>query len=280
MITFITNATVRTTNVDNGDFNDHPWSPSGSLQDGDTLIIDNPITINGNINYSSINVVFIINDTLTFGNPSFLQLGCESVLIFNAKPIVINVNNNDDKIKICSNVFLSNEIASIEIGQELTKNGIAIPVELLSLDIKLINKQPVIRWSTASEQNNDFYSIKKSEDGSNYYDVARIGGNGTTTDVNHYEYVDETTSTSDKIYYELSQTDFDGTHEVLGVVGIRLETKNICNFNIPVDEIVINIQYYDFNGNLYSSLDDDIPNKYILVLRTNKNTYVKKFMKQ
>lgn len=68
-----------------------------------------------------------------------------------------------------------------------------------------------IQWTTASEQNSDYFTLERSRDGYNWDVIATVNGVGTTNSTNKYEVTDNASS---EVYYRLIQTDFDGTSEV------------------------------------------------------------------
>lgn len=101
-----------------------------------------------------------------------------------------------------------------EIEDFVTGGGASpLPVELTTFDatsgvdgIKLV-------WKTASELNNDYFSVERSEDGANFYEIGRVQGNGTTDIAQVYSFIDR--SPISKIeYYRLRQVDFDGQFEI------------------------------------------------------------------
>ncbi len=96
-----------------------------------------------------------------------------------------------------------------------------LPVELLSFDATFENNVK-ITWSTASEINNEYFSLERSEDGVEFYEIARIEGNGNSTEVIEYAYEDNAYK-SEVEYYRLTQVDFDGQYEVFKA--IRVETN-------------------------------------------------------
>lgn len=72
-----------------------------------------------------------------------------------------------------------------------------------------------IRWTTASEQNSDYFTLERSRDGYNWDAIATIDGAGTTNSTTNYEVIDNAAT---EVYYRLIQTDFDGTSELFGPV--------------------------------------------------------------
>ncbi len=86
-----------------------------------------------------------------------------------------------------------------------------------------------LTWSTASELNNDYFTIERSSDGKVWHHLADIAGHGTANYVNKYEYVDRGFR-SGMVYYRLSQTDFDNhsvTYDVLAVQTVAHSAQSI-----------------------------------------------------
>ena len=105
-----------------------------------------------------------------------------------------------------------------------------LPVELLSFDASF-ESNVKITWSTATEVNNEYFSLERSEDGVEFYEIARIEGNGNSTDVIEYTFEDDTYK-SEIEYYRLTQVDFDGQYEVFKAIRVETnmgETENSFN---------------------------------------------------
>jgi len=90
-----------------------------------------------------------------------------------------------------------------------TKDGTNLPVELLSFDVACNGSAVDLAWSTASEINNDYFTIEKSIDAYSWDVVASIQGSGNSNDVIHYNYTDNGNE-GNSMYYRLKQTDYDG----------------------------------------------------------------------
>jgi hypothetical protein len=84
-----------------------------------------------------------------------------------------------------------------------------LPVELLNFDSNCSNGQEIISWSTATEMNNDYFAIERSDDGNSYHEIGRVNGSGTTSQVHTYSFSDPNPSSS-IVYYRLRQTDYNG----------------------------------------------------------------------
>jgi hypothetical protein len=96
-----------------------------------------------------------------------------------------------------------------------------LPISLLSFDVKGINKKIQINWSTATEINNDFFTLERSIDGNNWEILAYIDGAGNSNQLLDYEYTDEFPYQGIS-YYRLKQTDYDGKFEYFAPVAVNL----------------------------------------------------------
>ena len=86
--------------------------------------------------------------------------------------------------------------------------GHALPVELISFKGRCDNGISTFTWSTASEQNNDHFTLERSPDGVNWITVKTIKGAGNSNKLLSYSATDETAIATDN-YYRLKQFDTD-----------------------------------------------------------------------
>lgn len=101
-----------------------------------------------------------------------------------------------------------------------TPSNTALPIELLFFTAKVNHQNSVaLNWATASEFNNDFFTIERSQDGSSWEIVETLNGNGTTPVRNDYSTFDQRPHAG-LSYYRLKQTDFDGSFEYSNIVSI------------------------------------------------------------
>ncbi len=147
-----------------------------------------------------------------------------------------------------------------------------LPVELMSFDGEVQQSGNYLKWITASEINNDYFIMERSNDGGQTY--VKIGGAikgaGTTPNQNKYNLLDREAPSGTSIY-KLSQTDFDGTTEVIGVVELTRGEATLAIidiFPIPVDNLMnvqissntdneVNVTITDMLGRtIYSELQD------------------------
>ncbi|MEY4595502.1 MAG: putative adhesin, partial [Bacteroidota bacterium] len=89
------------------------------------------------------------------------------------------------------------------------QGGNPLPIELIRFDGFNDGERNVLQWSTATETNNDYFTLKRSADGIQFEPIAQMQGAGNSTTIRNYEYVDNSPLAGIN-YYMLMQTDFDG----------------------------------------------------------------------
>jgi len=101
-------------------------------------------------------------------------------------------------------------------------NGAALPITLSEFNVtESENKKAQINWQTASETNNDYFTIERSKDGRNWEDVIEIEGAGNSSAILDYKTVDDQPYQGTS-YYRLKQTDFDGKFSYSEVESITI----------------------------------------------------------
>jgi hypothetical protein len=99
-----------------------------------------------------------------------------------------------------------------------------LPVELISFTATAENERVNLKWVTASELNNDFFTLQRSSDGVEFTSLDIVDGAGTTQSTSRYNYVDETPAAGIN-YYRLKQTDFDGSSDYSNIIAINLDLE-------------------------------------------------------
>lgn len=106
-----------------------------------------------------------------------------------------------------------------------------LPVELVNFDATCDNNGVIVTWTTATETNNDFFTVQRSENGVTYTNIGIVGGAGNSNTLRNYTFKDENTLAG-MVYYRLMQTDFNGQFETFGPKWVDCKTR-------PVDDVVI-----------------------------------------
>ncbi len=101
-----------------------------------------------------------------------------------------------------------------------------LPVEFIGFSaIPKENKYVSLDWTTATEVNNDYFTVEKSTDGTSWEIVKTIDGAGNTSTLLSYSTTDEYPYYG-LSYYRLKQTDFDGQFSYSKVLTVEIETTN------------------------------------------------------
>ena len=120
-----------------------------------------------------------------------------------------------------------------------------LPVDLISFEARLVDNKAELTWATASEVNNDFFEVQRSEDGKEWEVVGEVDGNGTVNEVINYNFTDPRPLFG-KSFYRLRQVDFDGQFEYSHVVSINNhftgEAMEVLVFPNPTEASNINLR--------------------------------------
>jgi len=106
-----------------------------------------------------------------------------------------------------------------------------LPVELITFNGTVENGAVVLNWATATETNNDYFTIEKSKDAINFETVAFAGGAGNSNVLLLYSTIDNAPF-QDISYYRLKQTDFDGKYTYSNLVKVDFVHQMADNVSI------------------------------------------------
>jgi hypothetical protein len=102
----------------------------------------------------------------------------------------------------------------------------ALPIELLSFTAEVVGDKVHLNWITASETNNDYFTVQRSVDGISFEDITYVDGAGNSNEIRYYSAVDEK-PLSGLSYYRLKQTDFDGGYSYSKAVAVKFTQNRI-----------------------------------------------------
>ncbi len=106
-----------------------------------------------------------------------------------------------------------------------TANNV-LPIDLISFDAKLDGDLVKLSWETASEINNDYFTLERSVDAVSWEEFKTIKGSGNSNQILSYKDYDYTPYLGTS-YYRLKQTDFDGTYSYSEIQTILNFTSNL-----------------------------------------------------
>ncbi|GAB2870913.1 T9SS type A sorting domain-containing protein [Hymenobacter ruber] len=101
-----------------------------------------------------------------------------------------------------------------------------LPVELISFSAERQGDDALLRWTTASEKNNDHFDVESSPDGRTFRRIGTVAGQGSSTQRHDYSLPDPNLAryAADVVYYRLRQVDRDGTFSYSPVRTVQVPT--------------------------------------------------------
>lgn len=181
--------------------------------DSDIMLIK--IDSNGNISPSCTN-----SSGGAVGNPSFTNTTRSSN----------NGNGNNANTELTNNNSTGGLLLNTSCGSTF------IPVELTSFNGKVCEEKGCVEltWQTATEINNDYFSIERSADGISWNEIGKVSGGGNSSSILNYEFVDELfpSPAGEGLgvrYYRLKQTDYDASFEYYGPISVFFSASDEWN---------------------------------------------------
>jgi len=164
--------------------------------------------------------------------------------------------------------------------------GGALPIELLSFNATTNDlNNVVIEWSTASQVNNDYFTIERSLDCENWKEVVKINGVGNANTQIDYAYIDRDPYIG-LSYYRLKQTDYDEVFEIFDPVSVTVKDEMTIGLKIKPNPAINHIDLemvYPETGNInsdiriYNTLGDEVYKKFYMGKLNHINIDISKY---
>jgi hypothetical protein len=100
-----------------------------------------------------------------------------------------------------------------------TTTPAGLPITLINFYAILQNNETVLNWSTATEENNAYFTVERSQDGKNFEPIITKTGADNSGVKKEYTAYDENPLPGIS-YYRLRQTDYNGKSETFNIVAI------------------------------------------------------------
>lgn len=163
--------------------------------------------------------------------------GGQGVVIFNGPVPSTNVSVTTlNGVGGCNNstynpgpcTFQAGSGAGANNGGVIGNTSGPMPIELLRFDAEQFGKNKVqLTWETASETNNNYFTVERFIEGNEWTDVAKVKGMGNSSVIHNYETFDHNPPCG-LLYYRLKQTDFDGNFKYSDVTTV----KRVCDTDV------------------------------------------------
>lgn len=99
---------------------------------------------------------------------------------------------------------------------------VPLPVGYTQWDAQFTGSDVRLYWSTATEQNNHYFAVQRSQNGMVWETIGLVQGNGTSEEEHFYSYTDKTPLNGIN-YYRLMQVDTDGTPDYTDIRSVNTE---------------------------------------------------------
>lgn len=138
-----------------------------------------------------------------------------------------------------------------------------LPIILSDFTVKKVNDKSIIKWTTLTEINNDYFIIERSTDGKRFEEINKTKGSGNSNQTINYQFVDYRPKEGIN-YYRLKQVDFDGTYSYSEIKVLNFENNSVIGIYYYENHLYIksketlantSIEIYNLSGQLISSIN-------------------------
>jgi hypothetical protein len=211
-------------------FNSPVFNAGGSVG-GPNLIADWSVRINqsGNVDANDSAMVYYYLDGALVRTDIYAGIGSPAVFTSARRILVRSGSTYEVEIKLLNDK--ANELWQIK-SNDITVCLLPVfappsplPITLAGFTAKAQNENSVLlSWITMAEVNNDYFTLERSQNGTQFSTLATVEGSGNTTDIRKYLYTDKN-PLGGTSYYRLKQTDFNGTSVTFKPVSVSLDSK-------------------------------------------------------
>ncbi|WP_436516652.1 LamG-like jellyroll fold domain-containing protein [Ekhidna sp. To15] len=196
------------------------------------------------------------NLTYTYGAGAFTQTNPASVHLFKRSSkasgswgTIIAANS----VNAGTGQAVFNGITSF--SQTTLGTASLLPVELIEFTAEHLNNVTQLKWSTASEINNDRFEVLRSIDENQWKVIGIVSSkatSGNSNEVLDYSYNDAEPLNAKLVYYRLRQIDFDGTMALSAIEQVSFEFEDkvsVSSYPNPVADYLTIQLASPFAGN-------------------------------
>jgi hypothetical protein len=140
-----------------------------------------------------------------------------------------------------TNALLWSSLSSFSSFSAVGNQGVVLPIELVSFKALAKDNVVELNWQTASEVENDFFTVERSFDGFDFRTIGIVDGAGNSSHTIDYELLDKDYGKAIN-YYRLKLTDFNGEETFSKIVSVDMSQnqfyfiKTLNSLGQEVDE--------------------------------------------
>jgi hypothetical protein len=162
------------------------------------------------------------NISMRFGGTGFspfLLVDLNISLATNTVGNFVAATSNNAPLEVNRNGLSTSNLSNTFYIGTVSNGTSPLPIELLYFDANCADRKVIITWATASENNNDFFTLERTQDGIIFQEIGTFQGAGNSSQTINYSYTDPDPLQGVN-YYRLKQTDFNGMEEYFDVVSV------------------------------------------------------------
>lgn len=142
-----------------------------------TSVLSKIVLINST---SSSNIYWQVNGLFTLGDTSVFK----GTVIVNAAITLLERSSVEGRVlSRVGAISLRNSTISIASAVD------PLPIELIVFKSECNNQKAILKWSTASEANNDYYLVERSFDGIDWKAIGIVDGSGSSSSLKNYSFI-------------------------------------------------------------------------------------------
>lgn len=214
--------------------------------DNFTVVVSDGVLLNGTsgaaVTSSVVNRTWDISEAVVGGSNSTIKLqwagaGDELTSFARASSKVYHYysslwNDMGGTISGTGPYVLTTTVATTSFSPYIAASSTSVlPITLVNFDAVPYENMVNLFWSTASEENNDYFTIERSVDLDSFEEVSRVSGAGTSKHLLNYSTIDPQPYRGIS-YYRLKQTDFDGKYTYSKAVAVKFDEQKKLSFNV------------------------------------------------
>lgn len=156
-----------------------------------------------------------------------------------------------------------------------TNPSTQLPVKIVAFSATRFNHYVALNWSTASEINNDYFTVERNIETHHWEDIGEVDAAGNSARLVNYSFND-LNPLSTTTYYRIKQTDLDGTHTYSPTIAInpdRVEEEVLVVYPTLTNKQLTASISPQTSFSIYNTFGQDLTAK-VQVIQTAENKLV------
>lgn len=136
----------------------------------------------------------------------------------------------------------SEGVNSTSVSTQSAAVSALLPIELTSFTATATDYGFAFNWVTASEVENDYFTLEYSINGVDFNEIDYVHGAGTTSETSEYEYRWDEAPEFEVVYFRLKQTDYNGEYSYSDVIAASRKKSSGANGTFRYGPLNLQIQ--------------------------------------